>query len=291
MNIAQLQGFVYTAQTGSITQGAKQAYISQPAMTKMIQELERELGVELFDRVGRGIQINDSGRLFLNYVEAGLDQLQEGIDAISTQSKRQRPIRLLVEVASALIPDIIATIHRIYPNTPVQMTQRIAVVNETREFDFTISTREPRRDRRSVPLLNEEILIGSADPRFADRTFISPQSLRAQPIVALGYHTPLRDTIDDYFGARNITLNYQYESDDPASIRAMLVSGIGVGFIPSVTWASIGNQLHLARITPDPPFRTIYLTEGQPQEDSQTRQLANALVELFVNERANALKV
>ncbi|WP_242756078.1 LysR family transcriptional regulator [Lacticaseibacillus paracasei] len=291
MNIAQLQGFVYTAQTGSITQGAKQAYISQPAMTKMIQELERELGVELFDRVGRGIQINDSGRLFLNYVEAGLDQLQEGIDAISTQAKRQRPIRLLVEVASALIPAIIATIHRIYPNTPVQMTQRIAVVNETREFDFTISTREPRRDRRSVPLLNEEILIGSADPRFADRTFISPQSLRAQPIVALGYHTPLRDTIDDYFGARNITLNYQYESDDPASIRAMLVSGIGVGFIPSITWASIGNQLHLARITPDPPFRTIYLTEGQPQEDSQTRQLANALVELFVNERANALKV
>lgn len=291
MNLAQLQGFVYTAQTGSITQGARQSFISQPAMTKMIQELEKELGVALFDRVGRGIQINDTGRLFLNYVESGLDQIEEGIEAVAKPTTHQRPIRLLVEVASALIPDIIKTIHAIYPNAPIQLTQRITAVNETREFDFTISTRQPRRDRRSVPLLNEEILIGSANPDLAASAFITPNALVGQPIVSLGYHTPLRDTLDQYFDQRNLRLNFQYESDDPASIRAMLASGIGVGFIPSVTWAETGKQLHLARITPDPPFRTIYLTEGQPKEDVRTRKVANALVALFVAARAQALKV
>lgn len=291
MNLAQLQGFVYTAQTGSITQGARQAYVSQPAMTKMIQELEKELGVRLFDRIGRGIQINDAGRLFLNYVESGLDQIEEGVEAVAKPATHQRPIRLLVEVASALIPAIITAIHQIYPNAPIQMTQRIAAVNDTREFDFTISTRPPRPDRRSVTLLNEEILIGGTDPAIAKEPFITPEELASKEIVSLGYHTPMRDTLDAYFEARGIHLNYQYESDDPASIRAMLAAGIGVGFIPSVTWAATGKQLHLARITPDPPFRTIYLTEGQPKEDVRTRKIANALVELFVAERTHGLIV
>jgi DNA-binding transcriptional LysR family regulator len=290
MNLAQLQGFVYTAQTGSITQGARQAFISQPAMTKMIQELENELGVPLFDRVGRGIQINDAGRLFLGYVESGLDQIEEGVEAVAKPATHERPIRLLVEVASALIPTIIKTIHTIYPDAPIQLTQRITAVNETREFDFTISTRTPRGDRRSVPLLNEEIFVGSADPQSPNAPFIAPRELLGQPIVSLGYHTPLRDTLDQYFDQRGLQLNYQYESDDPASIRAMLAAGIGVGFIPSVTWATAGKQLHLARITPDPPFRTIYLTEGQAKEDVRTRKVANALVALFVAERTHALK-
>lgn len=291
MNIAQLQGFVYTAQTGSITQGAKQAFVSQPAMTKMIQELEKELGVQLFDRVGRGIQINDQGRAFLNYVEAGLDQIQMGVEAVSKPIIKKRPIRLLVEVASALIPDIITTIHKIYPDSPIQLTQRIAAVNETREFDFTISTHTPRPDRRSVPLLTEEILIGSMDPSLTSGGLISPDTLASQPIVSLGLHTPLRDTMEAYFKKHDLNLNYQYESDDPASIRAMLSTGVGVGFIPSVTWAATGKFLNLARLTPDPPFRTIYLTEGQTKEDTQTRQVANALVALFVSERAHELSV
>lgn len=291
MNLTQLQGFVYTAQTGSITQAAKQAYISQPAMSKMIQELEKELGVSLFDRVGRGIEINDAGRTFLNYVEAGLDQIEAGVEAVANPTTKQQPIRLLVEVASALIPDIITTIHQIYPNAPIKLTQRIAAVNETRDFDFTISTRTPRPDRRAVTLLNEEILIGSADPKIKEQPFIQPADLAGQPIVSLGPHTPLRDTLDAYFAKNGIQLNYQYESDDPASIRAMLGAGIGVGFIPSVTWAGTGKRLNLARITPDPPFRTIYLTEGQAKEDVRTRQVANALVALFVGERAKALTV
>lgn len=73
MNIAQLQGFVFAAQTDSITQAAKLAYISQPAMTKLIHQLEKELGVQLFDRTGRTIQLNAQGQLFFSYVTTVLD--------------------------------------------------------------------------------------------------------------------------------------------------------------------------------------------------------------------------
>ncbi|WP_054718132.1 LysR family transcriptional regulator [Lacticaseibacillus manihotivorans] len=232
MNIAQLQGFVYTAQTGSITQGAKQAFVSQPAMTKMIQELEKELGVPLFDRVGRGIQINDQGRAFLNYVEAGLDQIQMGVEAVSKPIIKKRPIRLLVEVASALIPDIITTIHQIYPESPIQLTQRIAAVNETREFDFTISTHQPRPDRRSVPLLTEEIMIGSMDPSLTSGGLITPDTLSKQPIVSLDLHTPLRDTMETYFKKTRLESQLPIRIRRPCQHSCHVVHWCGCWFYP-----------------------------------------------------------
>lgn len=291
MNIAQLQGFVFAAQTDSITQAAKLAYISQPAMTKLIHQLEKELGVQLFDRTGRTIQLNAQGQLFFSYVTIVLDQLQKGIDAVTTKTTNQlKPIRLLVEVASSLIPEIIHIIQQHFPAAPVQLTQRISTLSEPRQFDFIISSRQPQLDRTAIPLLNEEILVGSAQPQFKSQ-YVTPAELQRLPVIGLGRHNPLRDTIDSYFEALDIHLNYQYEADDPATIRELLLSGAGIGFIPAVTWQKVGRQLHLARIISNPPFRTIYLTENQQTESNVARIVANALVELFVAERKRSLKI
>lgn len=291
MNIAQLQGFVFAAQTGSITQAAKLAYISQPAMTKLIHQLEKELGVQLFDRTGRTIQLNAQGQLFFSYVTTVLNQLQKGIDAVTTKTTNQlKPIRLLVEVASSLIPEIIHIIQQHFPAAPVQLTQRISTLSEPRQFDFIISSRQPQLDRTAIPLLNEEILVGSAQQQFKPQ-YVTPTELQRLPVIGLGRHNPLRDTVDSYFEALDIHLNYQYEADDPATIRELLLSGAGIGFIPAVTWQKVGRQLHLARIFSNPLFRTIYLTENQQTESNVARIVANALVELFVAERKRSLKI
>lgn len=291
MNIAQLQGFVFAAQTDSITQAAKLAYISQPAMTKLIHQLEKELGVQLFDRTGRTIQLNAQGQLFFSYVTTVLDQLQKGIDAVTTKTTNKlKPIRLLVEVASSLIPEIIHIIQQHFPAAPVQLTQRISTLSEPRQFDFIISSRQPQLDRTAIPLLNEEILVGSAQQQFKSQ-YVTPAELQRLPVIGLGRHNPLRDTVDSYFEALDIHLNYQYEADDPATIRELLLSGAGIGFIPAVTWQKVGRQLHLARIFSNPLFRTIYLTENQQTESNVARIVANALVELFVAERKRSLKI
>ncbi|MDF7639056.1 LysR family transcriptional regulator [Lactobacillus sp. ESL0791] len=291
MNLAQLQSFVYAAQSGSITQGAKKAFISEPAMSKLIKGLEKELNVTLFTREGRGISLTDSGRLFLSYVELGLEQIQTGVEAVTKVQRNEKPVRFLIEVASAFIPEIINTIKKIYKETPVRFTQRITAGNSFRNFDFIISTRKSNLNQLSIPLLTEEIYVGSAKAFSASAKTITASELINQPIVTLAKNTPLRDTLDNYFVKKNIDLNYQYQSDDPASIRDMLKSGIGIGFIPAVTWHQVGSYLHLARIAPNPPFRTIYLSEGAEHEDIRTRKLANVLVELFVNEKKYGLKI
>jgi DNA-binding transcriptional LysR family regulator len=291
VNLSNLQGFLYVADTGNLTQAAKLAFISQPAMSKLIQQLESELGVPLFDRVGRGIQLNANGRLFYSYVSKSLTQLQEGIDALKdAHAGTKEPVRLSVEVASSLIPDLLHRIQRQLPDVPVHLNQRILPAPGQQQADFVISTRQFPDTHTAIPLLSEEIFIGGAGNQIT-APYMSLEQLQKLPIVGMGRHTPLRETIDQYLAQYNIQLKYQYESDDPATIRELLTNNVGVGFIPAVTWQKVGRKLHLARIIPTPPFRTIYLTEAPGKETPVRRMVANAIVELFVAERQRTLKI
>ncbi|MBP2057760.1 DNA-binding transcriptional LysR family regulator [Lactobacillus colini] len=283
MNLIQLRNFLYVAQTQSISQGAKKAYISQPAMTKQIKELEKELGTKLFRRLDRGVELTQAGHVFLSYIEPALTEIQKGIDAVSSHTSiRQKPIKLLVEVASSLIPEIIKRIHHIYPDAPVQLTQRISASNDLKKFDFIITSHKPDDNFNYVSLLKEKIYIGTAGNEFSNNE-INASLLKKLPIVSLGANNPLRNTLDKAFAKKKIFLNYQYESDDPATIRELLMAHVGVGFIPAISWHNIGKELHLVKVKDIDLKRNIYLVEGKANEDRMTRLLANELVDLFVN--------
>lgn len=283
MNLTQLRNFLYVAQTQSISQGAKKAYISQPAMTKQIKELENELGTDLFRRLDRGVELTQAGNVFLSYIEPALSEIQKGIDAVSSHTSiRQKPIKLLIEVASSLIPEIIKRIHQIYPDAPVQLTQKISASNDLKKFDFIITSHQPDESFNYVSLLKEKIYVGTAGDEFSSNE-IDANMLKKLPIVSLGANNPLRSTIDKAFAKKKVFLNYQYESDDPATIRELLLAHAGVGFIPTVSWHNIGQELNLVKVKDIQLERNIYLVEGKANENRMTRLLANELVDLFVN--------
>ncbi|MCP0887771.1 LysR family transcriptional regulator [Ligilactobacillus sp. WILCCON 0076] len=280
MNLSQLRGFVYTAQTGSITKGAKKAFVSQPAMTKMIKELEEELGVQLFSREGRRIYINEYGKLFLTYIEKGLDQIDYGVNAVLETSKEKRkPIRILVEVGSLFIPEILHALKTVYLDTPIQLTQKIVDENDFQKFDFVIST---TRNSESIELLEEEIFVGTAGDELTSN-IVSIQDLMQLPIIGLSNQLALRKTLDTYFNEYKLNLEYQYESDDPATIRELIDNHAGVSFIPAITWAKNGENLHLARIYPNSPTRTVYLSVSAfKSTETKTKQKAiEVLRDLF----------
>src|SRR5215471_15699354 len=67
VNLNHLTIFHTVAQAGSMTRGAERLDISQPAVSKQVQELERALGVHLFDRIGRRVHLSQSGELLADY--------------------------------------------------------------------------------------------------------------------------------------------------------------------------------------------------------------------------------
>ena len=82
MNLNHLAVFHAVAQTGSMTLGAERLDISQPAVSKQVQELEHALGVHLFDRIGRRVRLSQAGEVLADYARRLFALAQEAEQAM-----------------------------------------------------------------------------------------------------------------------------------------------------------------------------------------------------------------
>ncbi len=106
MEFLQLSYFQKVARSGCLTKTAKTLYISPAALSTTISRLEKELGVPLFDRNGNSIALNDSGRLFLHYVDRILSDADQAVKEL--QRRRSCELRLATtspNVWSGLLTD------------------------------------------------------------------------------------------------------------------------------------------------------------------------------------------
>lgn len=82
MELDHVQAFVAIVQSGGFTRASAALHLSQPAISRRVRLLERELGAPLFERLGRGVVLSDAGRAFLPHAEALLASMRDGIDAV-----------------------------------------------------------------------------------------------------------------------------------------------------------------------------------------------------------------
>lgn len=74
MTLQQLKYIITIAKTGTLSGAAKELFISQPSLTKSVKELEKEMGITIFDRTNKGIAVSKEGEIFLGYARQVLDQ-------------------------------------------------------------------------------------------------------------------------------------------------------------------------------------------------------------------------
>jgi len=108
MNISQLQYFVKTAQLEQYTKAAEALYVSQSALSSSIARLEDELGVELFERRGRNVQLTKAGSEFYTSAVKALEALEEGQQAV----RKYKSLR----INTLRIGTIDSFKHSIYPS-------------------------------------------------------------------------------------------------------------------------------------------------------------------------------
>ncbi len=90
MTLQQLKYCVLAAQKGSITEAAKELFISQPSLTGAIKELEREMNITIFDRTNKGVEISKEGEIFLGYARQVLEQASLLEDTYKKGTSRSR---------------------------------------------------------------------------------------------------------------------------------------------------------------------------------------------------------
>ncbi|MBJ8192092.1 LysR family transcriptional regulator, partial [Bacillus cereus] len=119
--------FQVTSKYEHVTRAANELFISQPALSKMIRNLETELGVQLFDREGKHIVLNEYGKKFLKRVNQSLSALEQGVSEVKEmKNEKVEVITLYVAVGSMLLPNLVGKFRDLYPQIRFNLTQHPA---------------------------------------------------------------------------------------------------------------------------------------------------------------------
>ena len=192
MDIMQLRCFQAVAQTQKLTQVAERMHISQPAFSARLSKLEKELGVQLFDRVGRRIQLNKFGKAFIPYVDQALTCLDEGLSMLGTINLEEMQRLSLGAVSLQMIQSLLADFQLAFPEIVLRryeiMPKDVQSELEINECDLVLCAtcgeslddpycRTIRRDRLYLAVYEGH--------PFSDRKVVSLAELRDEPFISL----------------------------------------------------------------------------------------------------------
>lgn len=239
MELLQLQYFVAVARLEHMTEAARSLHVTQSSLSKTIQRLEEDLGVPLFDRIGRKLRLNEFGDRFLRRAERALFELEQGKQEIhDLSSPEQGTLELAVTTASTL-PNILREFRKKRPliQFHVQMlsTQEMVTLLHRGEVDFCLSSPPIHGDDIECQIVfSDSILVAvPKGHRLADRSRVSLTELKDEWFVGVkrGYGT--RDIVDSVCKSVGFIPKYVYEGDEPARLSTLVEAEIGIAFIPS----------------------------------------------------------
>src|SRR5436190_8601229 len=176
MEIDHVEAFVAIVRRGGFTRASAALQLSQPAISRRVHLLERELGAPLFERIRSGVILTDGGRAFLPHAEALLASMRDGIDAVGALRGAAQGAVTLAVVGTLASTSLTMRLRRFREDYPgIDLRMRTALSREISELvrrgDATLGLRygaDPHPDLVSTPVHDEPMLpVCSAHHRLA----------------------------------------------------------------------------------------------------------------------------
>ena len=258
MELQQLEYFRVVARTEHVTQAAEELAITQPALSRAMARLERDLGVSLFDHRGRSVKLNRYGKAFLQHVERALGAIDEGRRELTDLADRDAGViafGFAHALGTSVVPDLIAGFRQQHPRARFQLLQNAShiILDELEAGDVDlalVSPVPPTRERiETLELSSEELYLAVPhDHRFAKRRSVRLAELRDDTFVCLREGYGLRSLTDHFCEQAGFAPKIAFEGEEIATLRALVSVGLGVAIIPAASPAEgAPPQLHITQ--------------------------------------------
>lgn len=243
MELSQIRYFLDAAQTQHITKSAERMHLAQPALTKSIHNLEKELGVPLFARRGRNIVLTQYGE----YVRDKLQPLMNSLDRVPAElahmaETENHTIRLSVLAASTIVTQAIIEYKKKYPNINFHVLQN----PEQELFDIEITTNlfyNNKGNSDNLFICTEKIFLAVPNTeKYQGRTSIDLAEVKDEGFISLFGSKQLRSICDKFCHHAGFEPNIIFESDSPFAVKNMIGANLGIGFWPEFTWGEISSS-------------------------------------------------
>lgn len=245
MEFREISTFLQVAQYQSFSKAARQLGYSQAAVTIQIKQLEHELGVHLFDRIGKQISLTHQGQVFYQYAISIRNDLERAKNAVSDPSTLSGKLCLgtIESICASIFPDLLAEYHRLHPEVTISIVTDSpgVLLDRMNENAIDIVYLLDRRiyDNRWCKTLEEpeeNIFVASPDHELAltERELELDEVLRF-PFFLTEKDASYRHMLEQYLASINRSVKPFLEIGSTEFIIHMLLKNTGISFLPKFT--------------------------------------------------------
>ncbi len=242
MDLRWLAHFVAIAEAGSMALAARRLHVSQPALSRQIRELERFLGLQLFDRIGRRIALAADGREMLarsRRLLAEAESLRERGVALGGGKGGVLRVGATPQFLEAAMPQVLTLYRRRHPEVEIRLVEgggdRLIGMVEQGEIHLAIPALKVAEPLQSALLYPLRVLaVMSRQHPLASRRVLTVSDLQKDTLLILAPEFQTRQLFEAACSAARAEPRVLLESQSPQSLIALAAAGHGVAIVPSV---------------------------------------------------------
>ncbi|HEY6094264.1 MAG TPA: LysR family transcriptional regulator [Gallionellaceae bacterium] len=239
LTLRQLQVFAAVARHLSHSRAAQELYLSQPAVSMQIKQLEQSVGLPLFEQVGKQLHLTEAGQEMLHY-SLNIGQQLEEMEAVFNEMKGLERGRLNISVVSTanyFMPQLLAKFIQLHPKISVSLhvANRDAVMRQLTEntVDLAIMGQPPQGADMvaQVFMQNPIVVIASPIHPLAQARGIKAQRLGEEYFLLREQGSGTRDVAERFFLSHQVPLPRNMEMESNEAIKQSVQAGMGLGII------------------------------------------------------------
>ena len=268
LNLSQLQTFVMVVSEGSMTAAADKLFLTQPAVSQQMKNLEDELGVELVVRGSKSIKTTAQGEVLYELAKKILNLAQQAeisIKSVGAQLRGQLRIGTLNTIGLHLMSPVVSRLLKFNPDFKIKVDyakgEDLIKAYENNELDVVVLPDVEKnygktfKDTSANILLKEEMwLVGSGKDEFYPPT-VSMKDIAKIPYVHFANEFP---HFDKMLNEKIGTVPAVFESSNVGTLKRVIESGLGIGFLPA---HSVKKQIRGGRLNKIQTLDFEYKTE------------------------------
>lgn len=282
MNLQQLEYFVRLAEKEHMTNAARELNTSQPNLSYAMNELEKELGVPLFEKTGRNIKLTRYGSVFYQQIQPALTQISQAEQMIKEMVDPSRGLirfGFIYTMGAQVAPHLLSSFRELQENNDVDFqfkqanSTRLVEMLKQDQLDIVLTSFIEASDSVHFEALYQEqmVLIVPLEHPLAEYDSVNLKDVSSYPFVYFEKGSGLRPYLDNLFSQLDLKINIAMEAEEDHTVLGFVSHNYGIALLPDIK--SIESYpVKKIRILDELPSRWIYLARRKQKYFPPTSQ-------------------
>ncbi|MBL4740950.1 MAG: LysR family transcriptional regulator [Sneathiella sp.] len=291
MNFRQIEAFRAVMITGSGTEAAKMLFITQPAISRLISDLEYKSGLKLFTRKPNRLEPTPEAHALYATVDRafiGLNEICLTADAIASQQHGSLRIVAMPVCVDSFLPPLISNFLRQHPNVSINLEsaprhQALEMVR-SQQFDFGVISLTDRDhiDLDIQPLCQQQaVCVLPVGHPLSKKDCIHAKDLEDEPFISLSTGSPFRAALDEMFTREGVKRKFVIETRTQSTIFQLVKQGAGVSILDPFVTDRKNSSVIVRNFSPEVTWNYAVVEPPAKKPSLVTKSFKNRLKDHF----------